>query len=59
MRPAIFALRVPKAAVKKAVTASQLVAAFLNTTLANLGGGIKVHCRLARDMDEEGPLIPR
>jgi hypothetical protein len=41
MRPAIFALRVPKAAFKKAVTAPQLVAAFLSTALANLEGGDK------------------
>jgi hypothetical protein len=39
MRPAIFALRVPKVVFKKAVTAPQLVATFLNTTLANFGGG--------------------
>jgi len=39
MRPAIFALRVPKAAFRKAVAAPQLVATFLNTTLANLEGG--------------------
>ena len=37
--PAIFALWVPKAALKKAVTAPQLAATFLSTTLANLGGG--------------------
>jgi hypothetical protein len=37
--PAIFALRVPKAALKKAVAAPQLVATFLSTTLANLEGG--------------------
>jgi len=34
---------VPKAALKKSVTAPQLVAAFLSTTLANLGGGKKNH----------------
>jgi hypothetical protein len=38
-RPAIFALRVPKAVLKKAVTAPQLVVAFLSTALANLEGG--------------------
>jgi hypothetical protein len=43
MRPAIFALRVPKAALKKAVTAPQLVATFFSATLANLGGGRKSH----------------
>jgi len=37
--PAIFALRVPKAALKKTVAALQLVAAFLSAALANLGGG--------------------
>jgi len=41
MRPAIFALRVPKAALKKVVAAPQLVATFFSTTLANLEGGIK------------------
>jgi hypothetical protein len=39
MRPAIFALRVPKTALKKAVTTPQLVAAFLSTALANIEGG--------------------
>jgi hypothetical protein len=39
MRPAIFALRIPKAALKTAVAAPQLVAAFLNATLANFGEG--------------------
>jgi len=43
MRPAIFALRVPKAALKMSVAAPQLVAAFLSTTLANLGGDKKNH----------------
>jgi hypothetical protein len=36
--PAIFALRVPKAALEKAVAAPQLVAAFLSAALANLEG---------------------
>ena len=38
MRPAIFALRVPKTALKKTVAAPQLIAAFLNAALANLEG---------------------
>jgi hypothetical protein len=41
--PAIFALRVPKASLKKAVAALQLVAFFLSDALANLEGGQKNH----------------
>jgi len=41
MRPAIFALQLPKAALKKSITAPQLGAAFLSATLANLGGDNK------------------
>ena len=39
-RPAIFALRMPKAALKKAVAAPQLVATFFSASLANLEGGV-------------------
>ena len=41
--PTIFVLRMPKAALKKAVAAPQIVATFLSAALANLGGGRKSH----------------
>jgi len=60
MRPAIFALRVPKVALKKAVAALQLVATFLSATLANLEG-VKNTSALLEEAVTQSPLryLPR
>jgi hypothetical protein len=55
--PQSLPCRVPKAALKKTVTAPQLVAAFLNTTLANLEGGIKAKDRF--DYSSPASNLPR